>query len=86
MRINLNRYVGSPYQTSLSEAGQEKFLYCMNSRTGITNSDISPDSSIGPSSYNWSEDSRWVLNVGKKYFKVFSIFLFGILHSKIFSN
>ncbi len=23
------RYVGSPYQTSLSEAGQEKYLYCM---------------------------------------------------------
>ena len=23
------RYLGSPYQTSLSEAGQEKYLYCM---------------------------------------------------------
>ena len=23
------RYVGSPYQTSLSEAGQDKFLYCV---------------------------------------------------------
>lgn len=61
--------MGSPYQTSLSEAGQEKFLYCMNSRTGVTSS-ADADSTSGPGSFSWSEDSRWVLDVGKKYYRV----------------
>lgn len=26
---NFVRYVGSPYQTSLSEAGQDKYFYCV---------------------------------------------------------
>jgi hypothetical protein len=29
------RYVGSPYQTSLSEAGQDKFFYCVQ-RSSVT--------------------------------------------------
>ena len=51
------RYVGSPYQTSLSEAGQDKFLYCM-SNDGAA---------------DWKEEERWVLDVGRKYFKALSV-------------
>jgi hypothetical protein len=45
----------------------------MNSRTGVTSSadaDADADSSTGPGSFSWSEDSRWVLDVGKKYYRV----------------
>ena len=47
----------------------------MNSRTGVTNSS-SADSTLDPNSYSWSDDSRWVLDVGKKYFKVILLILF----------
>jgi hypothetical protein len=34
-RATVCRYVGSPYQTSLSEAGQDKYFYCMQ-RSPVT--------------------------------------------------
>jgi len=53
------RYVGSPYQTSLSEAGQEKYLYCMK-----------VDISVGLEAAKWMEEERWCIDIGKKYIKV----------------
>ena len=64
------RYVGSPYQTSLSEAHQQKFLYCLRN-------DVAAPGAGGGSStclYSWVEEERIPFNVGKKYFKVRSIF------------
>lgn len=55
------RYVGSPYQTSLSEAGQDKFLYCMSVAKVADSS--------GNSRLVWSEESRWTIDIGKKYIK-----------------
>ena len=55
------RYIGSPYQTTLSEAGQIKYLYCMDSKYG--NKD----------SYEWKEVERWPIDIGRKYFKVSDI-------------
>ena len=52
------RYVGSPYQTSLSEAGQVKYLYCMSSKKSENNS------------FLWKEEDRWPIDIGKKYYKV----------------
>jgi DNA repair exonuclease SbcCD ATPase subunit len=59
------RYVGSPYQTSLSEAGQDKFLYTMSC--------VPSAAGQGESRLEWKEDERWVLDVGKKYFKASSV-------------
>ena len=56
------RYVGSPYQTSLSEASQDKFLYCMECV-------FDP----AKNSYQWREAERWTIDVGKKYFKALSL-------------
>ena len=64
------RYVGSPYQTSLSEAGQEKYLYCMNSRTGLNDDSSNDNGHLSSSNYFWREESRWPLDVGRKYFRV----------------
>ena len=67
------RYVGSPYQTSLSEAGQEKFLYCMDMESislPTTNNSIIDSNSSRRLSYSWKETERWELDIGKKYFKV----------------
>lgn len=73
------RYVGSPYQTSLSEAGQDKFLYCMsvkpaagraNDTTAAMNS--SDNSSTSSGKLIWKEDKRWVIDIGKKYIKATS--------------
>ena len=61
------RYVGSPYQTSLSEAGQDKFLYCLSC------SPLETNSKGQASSYRWKEEERWTLNIGKKYFKALSL-------------
>ncbi len=67
------RYVGSPYQTSLSEAGQDKFLYCLSCLpvSSTPGRDIDVASHAAENRYEWKEVERWVLNVGKKYFKVF---------------
>ena len=78
------RYVGSPYQTSLSEAGQEKYLYCMNSKTGLDHDNSNDNGLLSSSNYFWREESRWPLDVGRKYFRVsfdipfitFGIFIF----------
>ena len=58
------RYLGSPYQTSLSEAGQKKFLYCLSA----TPNTRFPDPLV--TRKQWSEEKRWELDVGRKYFKV----------------
>jgi len=57
------RYVGSPYQTSLSEAGQKKYLYCLS---------CTPDSAK-PNQYKWKETERWTIDVGRKYFKALAL-------------
>ena len=62
------RYVGSPYQTSLSEAGQEKFLYTMAYTPA--ESSFFGSSSAAPV---WKEQERWALDVGKKYFKAVNV-------------
>lgn len=59
------RYVGSPYQTSLSEADQAKYLYEVSL--------LPPEP--GHERRNWKETSRWPLLVGKRYYKVRSHFL-----------
>ena len=51
------RYVGSPYQTSLSEADQVKYLYNMEVQEGVGKK-------------KWKEIERWPIQVGKKYMKV----------------
>ncbi len=56
------RYVGSPYQTSLSEASQDKFLYCMECEFDASRN-----------TYQWREAERWTIDVGKKYFKALSL-------------
>ena len=84
------RYVGSPYQTSLSEAGQEKYLYCMNSRTGLDDDNSNDNGLLSSSNYFWREESRWPLDVGRKYFRVsfdipfitFGIFTFHFIFIK----
>lgn len=63
------RYVGSPYQTSLSEAGQDKFLYTMS----CVPSAAADAAGQGERRLVWKEDERWVLDVGKKYFKASSV-------------
>ena len=55
------RYLGSPYQTSLSEAGQQKFLYC-----------LSAFSSSFPKKRFWVEEERWPIDVGRKFYKAVS--------------
>jgi DNA repair exonuclease SbcCD ATPase subunit len=56
------RYVGSPYQTSLSEADQQKYLYWMN---------VEKDpSDLG---YKWKEKERLPINFGRKYYKMTSL-------------
>ena len=54
------RYLGSPYQTSLSEAGQKKYLYCLSSKVNSQN-DVSERT--------WSEEERFEIEVGRKYFR-----------------
>ena len=84
------RYVGSPYQTSLSEAGQEKYLYCMNSKTGLDDDNSNDNGLLSSSNYFWREESRWPLDVGRKYFRVsfdipfitFGIFTFHFIFIK----
>ena len=97
-------YVGSPYQTSLSEAFQDKFLYCMtclpspltplstapsvtttvsaslstSSATPVS-SPVTPASSPASASsssssllYQWKEESSTIIDVGRKYYKVYT--------------
>ena len=59
------RYVGSPYQTSLSEAGQVKYLYEMTSEQIE-----SPLSESTRMNRKWLESERWEIDLGKKYYKV----------------
>jgi hypothetical protein len=51
-------YLGSPYQVSLSEAYQDKYLYSFTS---------SPDSN---GNCMWKEESKWKINCGKKHYMV----------------
>lgn len=55
------RYVGSPYQTSLSEADQAKFLYLLSSRR---------ESTDPQSRHVWKEEEHWPMSFGRKYFRV----------------
>ena len=57
------RYVGSPYQTSLSEAGQKKYLYCLSCLPDSKNSN----------KYSWKETDRWTIDIGRKYFKALAL-------------
>lgn len=69
------RYVGSPYQTSLSEAGQEKFLYCLERQQGGGSTLLEGDGAdwMGAEGAEegggpvWREGERWQLDVGRKY-------------------
>ena len=54
------RYVGSPYQTSLSEADQVKYLYCLQSP-------LDNDGS------RWKEVEKWPITIGRRYMKVHSL-------------
>jgi hypothetical protein len=78
------RYVGSPYQTSLSEAGQDKFFYCVQRSpvtaeelatarpTAVTSSEPSKlDTSLTTGQgLKWRETERWVVSIGSKIIKV----------------
>lgn len=65
------RYVGSPYQTSLSEAGQLKYFYNLGATPilQISNSEAQISTLI-QYSRNWHEEERWPISFGRKYFKV----------------
>ena len=75
------RYVGSPYQTSLSEAGQVKYLYNMKNviNNNITNSNSSLNNQSNKNMI-WYEEERWELSVGKKFYKVVMCHLFIFLN------
>lgn len=65
------RYVGSPYQTSLSEAGQIKYFYNMASAPFLhDSSNDKRNSTFLQYSRNWREAERWPISFGRKYFKV----------------
>lgn len=53
-------YVGSPYQTSLSEADQIKYLYEVSLLDRDSNA----------RAHKWKETDRWPIQIGKRYFKV----------------
>lgn len=56
------RYVGSPYQTSLSEAGEKKYLYCLRRE---------PQNGMEQNvKCLWKEKDRWPIDIGRKYIKV----------------
>lgn len=62
------RYVGSPYQTSLAEAGQDKFFYCVErSGVDVTGSMSEQGQSQG---LRWREAERWVVRIGSRIIKV----------------
>lgn len=74
------RYVGSPYQTSLSEAGQDKFFYLVGrgaasnpsptmSHTPAPMSAVL-EGSVEPKPGAWRELERWTVNIGSKIIKV----------------
>jgi hypothetical protein len=52
-------YVGSPYQTSLSEANEKKYLNCLECK-------LDPVTAR----YSWVESLKWQIDIGPKYFKV----------------
>ncbi|RYH21299.1 hypothetical protein EON65_20980 [archaeon] len=54
------RYVGSPYQTSLSESDQQKLLYLLSSAPG----------DAGSPHRQWKELDRWPIDFGRKYYRV----------------
>jgi DNA repair exonuclease SbcCD ATPase subunit/DNA repair exonuclease SbcCD nuclease subunit len=54
------RYVGSPYQTSLSEADQIKYLYEVSLLDRDSNA----------RAHKWKETDRWPVQIGKRYFKI----------------
>ena len=73
------RYVGSPYQTSLSEAGQDKFFYCVQrgpqdmkaSENVNHNLELFGDNLNNTETPEvWREAERWVVNIGSKIIKV----------------
>jgi len=82
--VNL-RYVGSPYQTSLSEAGQTKFFYLLRrdaSGLGLhrdardSGGERTLDSAGGQARWGgWSELERIPLDIGQKYFKASDVFI-----------
>ena len=80
---NIIRYVGSPYQTSLSEAGQDKYFYCVrfDYHPKLRSSSTTPSSSSLVSSQHdavgeiaeyksWQETERWQVSIGSKIIKV----------------
>lgn len=70
--------MGSPYQTSLSEAGQDKFFYCV--QRGPHRDHRATDScsrtdeiarSVDVEAETWKEVERWTVSIGSKIIKVF---------------
>lgn len=73
------RYVGSPHQTSLAEAGQDKYLYCVQrgrhgDAVGESARAVAPSANEQPET--WKEVERWVINIGRKIYRVRYFFLF----------
>lgn len=77
--------MGSPYQTSLSEAGQDKFFYlvgrtdsnkAMNDRTAaltagaITDNALHAEETQQDRDTVWKEIERWTVSIGSKIIKV----------------
>jgi hypothetical protein len=66
--------VGSPYQTSLSEAGQDKFLYCVE-RAAVSPAPTAEAIAVSgvnerTATLRWREAERWVVSIGSKIIKV----------------
>lgn len=57
--------MGSQYQTSLSEAMQDKYLYCLQRQSNGLD---------GGNKMIWRESERWKVQFGKRYFKVIIMF------------
>jgi hypothetical protein len=68
------RYIGSPYQTGIAEAGQEKELLILSSSSSSGSSSSSSSSRTGSSAS--SSNSSWTvletvpIRLGKRYFRV----------------
>ena len=76
------RYLGSPYQTSLSEAGQDKYFYCVQRGHHESHESFSDGvdatavtegletTAGGEKMETWKEIERWTVSIGAKIIKV----------------
>lgn len=66
--------MGSPYQTSLSEAGQEKYFYCVQrgNHGVVAGVEAAASAADNEQPETWKEVERWVCDIGRKIFRASS--------------